>query len=124
MKVVLQSLISVIFCFLISHTSMVFCPCLFKDITLCKSFVICLVCSVTFQKLRLYEYSGKMRYSDSDLLLCIFVVCCMSGEFGIDLLVLDTVHCTRLSVTSQISSFMLLCSPLSLCFDRLVNCRL
>jgi len=75
---------------------MVFCPCLFKDITLCKSFVICLVCSVTFQKLRLYEYSGKLRYSDSDFLLCIFVVCCMSGEFEIDLLVLDTVHCTRL----------------------------
>jgi hypothetical protein len=26
------------------HTSMVFCLYLFKDITLCKSFVICLVC--------------------------------------------------------------------------------
>jgi hypothetical protein len=45
---------------------------LFKDITLRKSSVICLVCCVTFHKLRLYEYSGNLRYSDSDSLLCIF----------------------------------------------------
>lgn len=58
MKVVLHSLISV---FLdLPHTFILFYPCLFKDITtLCKSFVICLVCGVTSQKLRLYEYSGK-----------------------------------------------------------------
>jgi hypothetical protein len=51
---------------------------LFLDLALCKYFVICLVCGVTFQKLRLYEYSGNLRYSDSDFLLCIFEVCCTS----------------------------------------------
>jgi hypothetical protein len=58
---------------------------LFLDLALCKYFVICLVCDVTFQKLRLYEYSGNLRYhdSDSDFLLCIFEVCCTSGKFGI-----------------------------------------
>jgi len=49
-----------------------FCLCLFKDITLCRSLVICLVCGVTFQKLRLYEYSVDLRYSDSDFLVGIF----------------------------------------------------
>ena len=44
------------------NTSMVFRSYLFKDITLCHGvshFVIYLVCRVTFQKLRLYEYSGN-----------------------------------------------------------------
>ena len=46
--------------------SLVSCPCLFKDITVCKSFVIGLVCDVTFYKMRLYEYLGNLRYADYD----------------------------------------------------------
>jgi hypothetical protein len=52
-KVILQSLISM---FLdLPHASIMF----VLDITLCRSFVIWLVCVVAFQKLCLYEYLGK-----------------------------------------------------------------
>lgn len=54
MKVVLQSLISM---FLdLPHTSILFYPRLFKDITLCKSFVICLVLYVV-----LYLWGSAVR---------------------------------------------------------------